>query len=656
MLGKFIFIILIVFMFVNTDQSEASYITKKSDTTKEIEKIEKAYADGLITKSACTKKKSKALKLGKTSKTICDNVEVKGVKKESKKKKIIEYIKKKVKLKKKAKKEFIKKEKDLSNEAKSWITKKTKKLKEEKYYETIEELPDSNLYFTGVDDDGKIYIGYMNPDLDSELIKEDYNEFNKGNKGKVFLVDGKTVCNVYSEIDDKIIKKGSYEGTVAINCDGGINFRGSWYQTGEKGFGIAQSETALKLDFKFSTSRKIAIASINTKQEQKKEFEKKKVEYIKKKVKEEKIIVDLKELESIDLIPPEIIIAYKNDFISSNEVPFLEIQSNTQNYEINGTVQDLGGSVEKLTLLVENKKIKLDKDNQFSIKGKSNKFEEIILTASDGSQNTFFIVKVNINTQKKQLITTDEKYYALVIGNNKYSNECSGKCWNDLKTAVNDAEAVAEVLEKRYHFDVTKLINATYIQTRKAIFNMRNKLTANENLLIYYAGHGKLDAKEDSGYLIPVDGEKDNNIFWINNDEIIRNLKASEAKHVLVMLDSCFATSLLRGTDEDINITKVNPRSFEESQRLRARLIMTSGGNEPVLDSFGDSKHSLFANKFISILENKDEIYFKDGAISANLLFLVIKEFVQDNSKQTPEFSKIFATGHDGGEFHFVLK
>ena len=185
---------------------------------------------------------------------------------------------------------------------------------------------------------------------------------------------------------------------------------------------------------------------------------------------------------------------------------------------------------------------------------------------------------------------------------------------------------------------------------------MTKKLKKDDNLLIYYAGHGQLDAKEDSGYLIPIDGELDNSIYWINNDEIIRNLKASEAKHVLVMLDSCFSASLLRGTDEDINITKVNPQSFEESQRLRARLIITSGGNEPVLDSFGDSKHSLFANKFISILENKDEIYFKEGAISANLLFLEIKEFVQNNSKQTPDFSKIYATGHDGGEFHFVLQ
>ena len=85
MLGRLIITILIVFMFVNTDQSEAStYITKKSDTSKIVEKIEKEYADGKITKSKCTKKKSKALKLEKVSETICDNVDVKTVKKESK--------------------------------------------------------------------------------------------------------------------------------------------------------------------------------------------------------------------------------------------------------------------------------------------------------------------------------------------------------------------------------------------------------------------------------------------------------------------------------------------------------------------------------------------------------------------------------------------
>ena len=150
--------ILIVFFLVGIVQSKAAYITKKSDTTKEVEKIEKSYANGSITKSECTKKKSKALKLGKVSETICDNVEVKTVKKESKEEKKVEYIKKKEKKKKKAKKEFLKKTKDLSKKAKSWITKKVKK---EKYYNSIEKLPDSDIYFTSIDDDGNVFVGYF---------------------------------------------------------------------------------------------------------------------------------------------------------------------------------------------------------------------------------------------------------------------------------------------------------------------------------------------------------------------------------------------------------------------------------------------------------------------------------------------------------------
>ena len=184
MLGKFIFIILIVFMFVNTDQSEASYITKKSDTTKEIEKIEKAYADGLITKSACTKKKSKALKLGKVSETICDNVEVKTAKKETKKEKKVEYIKKKEKKKKKAKKEFLKKTKELSIKAKSWITKKVKK--EKKHYKTIAQLPKSDFYFTATDDKGNTFIGYAVEDPDSKTMKVGNRKFKKRGSNKKY--------------------------------------------------------------------------------------------------------------------------------------------------------------------------------------------------------------------------------------------------------------------------------------------------------------------------------------------------------------------------------------------------------------------------------------------------------------------------------------
>ena len=88
MLGRLIFFTVAVFIFLNTYKAEASqYITKKSDTSKIVAKIEKEYSEGKITKSECTKKKSKALKLNKVSETICDNVKVKTVKKENKEEK-----------------------------------------------------------------------------------------------------------------------------------------------------------------------------------------------------------------------------------------------------------------------------------------------------------------------------------------------------------------------------------------------------------------------------------------------------------------------------------------------------------------------------------------------------------------------------------------
>ena len=47
------------------------------------------------------------------------------------------------------------------------------------------------------------------------------------------------------------------------------------------------------------------------------------------------------------------------------------------------------------------------------------------------------------------------RYHALIIGNNDYQHV------RNLTTAVGDAEAVAALLEEKYGFKVTKLINAT---------------------------------------------------------------------------------------------------------------------------------------------------------------------------------------------------
>ena len=77
---------------------------------------------------------------------------------------------------------------------------------------------------------------------------------------------------------------------------------------------------------------------------------------------------------------------------------------------------------------------------------------------------------------------------------------------------------------------------------------------------------------------------------------------------------------------------------------------MASGGNEPVADG-GGSGHSIFAKVFLRALKNAERKIF-----TAEQVFLQIKESVAGQSEQTPEYSIIRNSGHDGGDFVFKRK
>ena len=92
-------------------------------------------------------------------------------------------------------------------------------------------------------------------------------------------------------------------------------------------------------------------------------------------------------------------------------------------------------------------------------------------------------------------------YHALVIGIDEY------KHLPKLETAVRDAKAVAQVLEKDYGFKVRLLVNPDRLGIIDAFDEYRETLGGKDNLLIYYAGHGWLDEDADRGYWLPGDAQ-----------------------------------------------------------------------------------------------------------------------------------------------------
>ena len=231
------------------------------------------------------------------------------------------------------------------------------------------------------------------------------------------------------------------------------------------------------------------------------------------------------------------------------------------------------------------------------------------------------------------------KYYALIIGNNRY------EYLKPLRTAVNDARAVSDLLETDYGFEVELLEDANRAQIVKSIYGLRGKVGGKDNLLIYYAGHGYLEDGSDEGYWLPVDAMDDDPSNWIMTDRVVSQIRGMEAKHVMVVADSCFSGTLTRA----IKIKERTPDHLKKMVKLKARTALTSGGLEPVTDSLrGVEFHSPFAHAFLSILRDNN------GVLEAANLYSELKPKVKWNSKQTPEYGDIREAGHDGGDFVFV--
>jgi uncharacterized caspase-like protein/predicted nucleic acid-binding Zn-ribbon protein len=240
-------------------------------------------------------------------------------------------------------------------------------------------------------------------------------------------------------------------------------------------------------------------------------------------------------------------------------------------------------------------------------------------------------------------------YHALVIGNNDYQQI------RKLKTAVADAREVARVLEKDYGFRVKLLLNATRYDMLNALNDLREKLTDKDNLLIYYAGHGELDERNQRGNWLPVDAEPNSTANWISNTTITDVLNATNVQQLLVVADSCYSGTLTRsalGRLEGGLSDEERLKLLSAMAHRRSRMVLTSGGVEPVIDSAGGG-HSAFAQAFLDVLRaNAGVMPGQELFINLQLKVAAIADRVQ--MRQVPEYAPIKYAGHESGDFVFV--
>ena len=128
---------------------------------------------------------------------------------------------------------------------------------------------------------------------------------------------------------------------------------------------------------------------------------------------------------------------------------------------------------------------------------------------------------------------------ALIITAQNYDN------FPDLVTPINDGKVIGDLLERAFGFEVSYLVDPNRSDITKSLNRLASELSPNDNLLVYYAGHGT--EIQGDGYWIPKNGEQGDNTYWVSNDFITKALKNSKANNILVISDSCYSGTLSRG-------------------------------------------------------------------------------------------------------------
>lgn len=235
---------------------------------------------------------------------------------------------------------------------------------------------------------------------------------------------------------------------------------------------------------------------------------------------------------------------------------------------------------------------------------------------------------------------------ALVVANQTYQH------WPKLDTPVADAQSVSDALRKRFGFEVTMLQNATRQQLLSGLNRLRMRAGPDDQVLVYYAGHGQMDEVTARGYWIPVDGEEKDIAQWVSVIDVTDQLAAMSARHVMVIADSCYSGTLTRSlvpqVDQALTVAQ-RQAPLQYLARQRVRVAMTSGGLEPVVDG-GSVDHSLFARSLLDMLDQvKAPVAAQElfQAVSTRFAHLAQRLHIP----QQPQYAPIGFAGHEAGDF-----
>ena len=247
--------------------------------------------------------------------------------------------------------------------------------------------------------------------------------------------------------------------------------------------------------------------------------------------------------------------------------------------------------------------------------------------------------------------------HALVVGIDDYRGGIS-----PLDSAVRDAAAIAGLLQTDHDYSVVCLRDGEALGAAILDYltdTLPPRLSEESGFLFYFAGHGVAigdGTQGPKGFLLPHDAEPMNEDSWLSVEALREALDALPCRHLLTVLDCCFAGSFRWASTRDAYISRgpLYDSQFERYLKGNAWQALTSAshderaadlapGRHNQRDADGLESHSPFAAAFIRGLSGAADSarggFEPDGVITATELYqYVFEELARPGggSTQTP--------------------
>lgn len=254
---------------------------------------------------------------------------------------------------------------------------------------------------------------------------------------------------------------------------------------------------------------------------------------------------------------------------------------------------------------------------------------------------------------------------AVVVGIDVYGDRIAS-----LRSAVSDAVAIAATLESDHGFEVRLLCNdeARLAALRSLLDEeLPTTLSENDRLLFYFAGHGiAIDSdRGPAGYLVPARASRTPTSEFLPMRDVSVALSKLPIRHVLVVLDCCFAGAFRWESTRDLEPerpTRIYRERYDRYvERPAWQLLASTSADALAFDMLADDRggdaRSPFARAFLDGLAGAAD-YTRDNLITADELAIYVRENVAPAAeaigrRQLPQLASL--ERDDGGQFVFQV-